>query len=282
MSHSDQVAEGGRSSGLISKPTQRAFRELSTDTTLSEIDDMWQDEGFAPGPLPEIAGQRRARFQAYLDAVDWSDDSHVLRALRVFEVVLHGRASEHYSGARSLLERDGYRLNNKGRIVAVGGAAWRSNVVANLTDPSAIHAALDRISRAGHEDPALAIGSAKELIESTAKIVLTKLGIPVNKKDGLQELIKKAQQGLRLHPDTTTPGPDGRKPIAKILGSLSGVAVGVVELRNEGYGTGHGMAKAPIGLHSRHVHLVVAAASAWCQFMLETLDDPKAPWRPTS
>jgi hypothetical protein len=42
--------------------------------------------------------------------------------------------------------------------------------------PSAIHEGFERIRRAISDDPALAIGSATELIESTAKVVLTERG----------------------------------------------------------------------------------------------------------
>ena len=241
---------------------------------------MWQDEGFVPGPLPDdVNGERRAQFQSYLDVVDWTDDSHAARALRVFETVLHGRDTAYLTGVRSMLERDGYRLEDNGRIVTTAATRWRSGSLADLADPSAIYAALDRISRAGHQDPALAIGSAKELIESTAKIVLRERGLPVNDRDDVPQLVRAAQQALRLHPNSATPGPDGSDAVKKILGGVSSIAIGVAELRNRGYGTGHGMAEAPAGLHPRHAHLAVAAASAWCQLMLDTLADPKAPWR---
>lgn len=173
VSTPDGASKAIRRPDLVSRATRRAFRELCTDTVLREIDSMWQDEGFAPGPLPDdLTGERRTQFQSYLDVVDWTDDGHVARALRVFETLLHGRDPAYLAGVRSLLQRDGYRLEDNGRIVATGNTQWRSDSLADLTDPSAIHTALDHISRAGHEDPALTIGSAKELIESTAKIVL--------------------------------------------------------------------------------------------------------------
>jgi hypothetical protein len=70
---------------LISRATRRAVREVMSGTVLREIDGMWQDEGFAPGPEPEVfvGGQRVSRFQSYMDSVDWTDSAHVARALRV-------------------------------------------------------------------------------------------------------------------------------------------------------------------------------------------------------
>jgi Abortive infection C-terminus len=264
----------------VSRATRRAFREMSTGTVVREIDGMWQDEGFAPGPVNEnLDGVRRALFQSYLDAVDWTDDAHVTRALRVFETVVRGRDVTYLGEIRALLERDGYRLEDDGRIVAVGVARWRLGALADISDPSAIYAALDRISRAGREDPALAIGSAKELIESTAKVVLRERGLPVDDRADVPQLVRDAQQALRLHPSSATPGPDGSEAVKKILGGVSSIALGVAELRNRGYGTGHGMAQTPTGLRSRHAHLAVTAATAWCQLMLDTLADLDAPWR---
>ncbi|MET8361329.1 abortive infection family protein [Micromonospora sp. NPDC005171] len=77
----------------------------------------------------------------------------------------------------------------------------------------------------------------------------------------------------------TAPGPDGSDAIKRLLGSVSGIAIGLAELRNRGYGTGHGPATAPVGLGPRHARLAVNAAFTWCQLMLDTLADPKAPWR---
>lgn len=134
--------------------------------------------------------------------------------------------------------------------------------------------------RAIIDDPALAIGSGKELVESTAKVVLIERGRPVNEKDDLPALTRAAQEALGLHPTSTTPGPDGSDgsdAVKKILGAVSTIATGLGELRNRGYGTGHGPAAARVGLRARHAHLAVNAAVTWCQLLLDTLADPDAP-----
>lgn len=148
-----------------------------------------------------------------------------------------------------------------------------------MKDASAIREQLDRVQRAIADDPALAVGSAKELIESTAKVVLTERGLPVNEKADLPELVRQAQQALGLHPSSAAPGPDGTEAVKRILGGVSTIAMGLAELRNRGYGTGHGVAGPRVGLRARHAHLAVNAAFTWCQLMLDTLADPEAPWR---
>ena len=95
----------------------------------------------------------------------------------------------------------------------------------------------------------------------------------------MRALITKAQMALSLHPSAATPGPDGSDAVKKILGGAATVALGVAELRNRGYGTGHGPAGRRTGLGIRHAHLAVNAAITWCQLVLDTLYDDRAPWR---
>ena len=98
----------------------------------------------------------------------------------------------------------------------------------------------ERINRALPDDPAQAIGSAKELVEATAKTVLAELSVPFDDMTAkLPQLIDLAQRTLRLHPAATTPGPDGSNSVKRILGGLISIAIGIGELRNERYGTGH-------------------------------------------
>ncbi|WP_280420898.1 abortive infection family protein [Nocardia carnea] len=73
-------------------------------------------------------------------------------------------------------------------------------------------------------------------------------------------------------------GRDGSATIRKVLGAALTVTSGIAELRND-YGTGHGRDTAPSGLGPRHARLAVNGARLWCQFMLDTLADPKAPWQ---
>jgi hypothetical protein len=124
-----------------------------------------------------------------------------------------------------------------------------------------------------------AIGSAKELIESTAKLVLRERTVPFSDADDLPKLVSMAQVALAVHPAGKAPGPDGSDAVKKVLGAIITVTSGVAELRNRGYGTGHGPAEARSGLSSRHARLAINAARLWCEFMLDTLADPKAPWR---
>jgi Abortive infection C-terminus/Uncharacterized protein conserved in bacteria (DUF2321) len=274
---------------LISPGTRGIFRDLMTDSTVGAISTAFTDEGFSPDEAIsyEDSSVRRRRTQEFLSVIDWSSPDETQRALAVFERLLWsfrpGRydASHRWAQLVRSLERDGYRLDNEGRISRIGPTAPRlpEESLANLTDATAIREQLDRIQRAIPDDPALAVGSAKELIESTAKVVLIERGKAVDERADIQQLIKGAQEALRLHPSSATPGPDGSEAVKRILGGVSTIALGVAELRNRGYGTGHGGVTRRVGLGWRHAHLAVNAAVTWSQLMLDTLADSEAPWR---
>ena len=103
--------------------------------------------------------------------------------------------------------------------------------------------------------------------------------IPVDDRDDLPELVRTAQIALGVHPSSISAGPDGSEGIKRILGGAVNVAGGIAELRNRGYGTGHGPGQPRVGLRARHARLAVAGARMWCEFMLDTLGDERAPWR---
>ncbi len=133
----------------MSRATRRAFRELVTGTVLREIDDMWQDEGFGPAEASEAtSGERQCLYQGYLDAVDWTDPSQVARAVRVFEQTAKGLERQYRQAAYDLIERDGFKVTEAGRIVGAATVVLREGALANLSDPGAIREHLGRISRA--------------------------------------------------------------------------------------------------------------------------------------
>lgn len=232
---------------------------------------------------PPVAGWLELLLAAsYLDAIDWTDAATVRRALGVLEWLLrlHERATgpdydHERQHLRDGLRRDGFLIDADGVISSDNlGTSLREESLANLADASAIRQSLIRIGREVETDPHGAIGAAKDLIESTAKVVLHERGLPVDDRDDVPALVKKAAKSLEL-----APGPEAGDAVRRILGGLTSVAIGTAELRNRGFGRGHGQRTAPTGLHPRHARLAVGAATVWCQLLLDTLDDPAAPWR---
>lgn len=266
---------------LVTLGTRNRFRELMTNSTHRAITTAFQNEGFAPDPecTWDDGSVRRTLTEQYLSAVDWTDVGHVDRGLRVFEELLESFDDEFRWPLRKALRRDGYELAADGGISRTAAAPLVLSSMSELRDPAAIIDNLERIQRAADTDPAQVIGSAKELIESTAKIVLAQLGLPVDEADDVPALVAQAQQALQLHPSSGAPGPDGSAAVKKVLGAVATVTTGVAELRNRGFGTGHGAGGQRRGLHPRHARLAVNAARTWCELILDTLADTNAPWR---
>jgi hypothetical protein len=83
-------------------------------------------------------------------------------------------------------------------------------------------------------DPALAIGSAKEFVESIAKGILREQNIPITGNETITALVQMARKELSL---TISPGVDDI--LKRTLSGLSNITQGLAELRGK-LGTGHG------------------------------------------
>ena len=117
--------------------------------------------------------------------------------------------------------------------------------------------------------PHIAIGTAKELIETCCKKILVERDISYDKSWDLIQLVKHTNKELKLSPDDISDEKKASKTIKTILGSLTTVVHGICELRNE-YGSGHGKDVMFRGLNPRHAKLAVGAASTLAIFLLET------------
>ncbi|MFN9619745.1 MAG: abortive infection family protein [Synechococcaceae cyanobacterium] len=118
-------------------------------------------------------------------------------------------------------------------------------------------------------DPSLAIGTAKELIETCCKTILAERGQEISGTPDIPTLTKATFKQLNLVPEGIPNSARGAEVIKRILSNLSTAGHGLAELRGL-YGTGHGQHAATSGLTSRHAKLAVSAASTLAIFHFET------------
>lgn len=278
----------GNGRELIRRRTRHAFRDLATDIYVKALAEYWHDERFTAveNPATQETSVRRRRFDEFADHVDWSDAGQVDRVLRVFEHMLRFYHREPnfddkvFDDVRERLAEDGLRLDERYKVQWARPRGLETSLN-NLAEASGIRAELDRVRKALPDDPGGAIGAAKQLIEATAKVVLTERNEPFDEHSDVPELVKRSQRCLKLHPSSVAAGGsavDGADALKKILGGVSAIALGIAEFRNK-HGSGHGQVRTPAGLGIRHAHLAVNAAITWCQLLLDTLSDPTAPWR---
>ncbi|AZC91345.1 hypothetical protein C4K29_5066 [Pseudomonas chlororaphis subsp. piscium] len=148
-------------------------------------------------------------------------------------------------------------------------AVLRAKTVAEALNAGWMAKEIERLENSIDRDPALAIGTAKELIETCCKSILTKRAIPFTKSDDLGDLTKKVAKELQLVPEGITDATKGAENIRLILRNLTQLTNNLAQLRGL-YGTGHGRDGQHRGLQPRHARLAVASAVAFIDFVSET------------
>lgn len=123
-------------------------------------------------------------------------------------------------------------------------------------------------------DPTLAIGTAKELIETCCKTILAERGKTLLGTPDIPTLTKETLKELKLVPEDIPSAARGADIIKLILRNLSTIGHSLAELRGL-YGTGHGQHGATIGLTPRHAKLAVGAAATLSIFLFETHEQTK-------
>ncbi|TWB05548.1 abortive infection Abi-like protein [Gluconacetobacter diazotrophicus] len=115
-----------------------------------------------------------------------------------------------------------------------GGYIEEAARIADEMSSSHVRRQVDRMKNSVAADPALAIGSAKEFLESIAKGILRDQGITLTGTEPMPTLIKLARDQLNL---SITKDTD--LSLKKVLSGLSTITQGLAELRGK-LGTGHG------------------------------------------
>jgi hypothetical protein len=181
----------------------------------------------------------------------------------------------------SFLKNDGFELVEKtrisgkpvyvGRYVGMAGAPDLSTVreLFSGVDATYVSQQITRMEAAVVSDPDLAIGTAKELVETCCKTVLHERAVKIPKNADLPQLVKLTAKELQLTPADIPDQAKASDTIKRLLSNLATITQGVAELRNQ-YGTGHGKHSKSRGLTSRHAKLAVGAASTLAVFLLET------------
>lgn len=145
----------------------------------------------------------------------------------------------------------------------------RARTVADALDAGWMQKEIARLENAVERDPALAIGTAKEIIETCCKSILTKQGVRISRSDDLPKLTKALAKELKLVPEGISDEAKGATTIRLILQNLSALTQYLAELRGL-YGSGHGRDGKHQGLEPRHARLAVGASVAFIDFVTET------------
>lgn len=209
--------------------------------------------------------------------------------LRFLAETVHPVVRPDSAAAEVLVERynqflraDGFELHITGEISGhhVYGARsilLEAPAVRRIPDSLRVDAAyisqqITRMESAVNTDADLAIGTAKELVESVCKTILEARGVPVGAREDLPRLVKTAARELGLMPESIEDGAKAATTIRRLLSNLATISDGLAQLRNT-YGTGHGRRASSKGLQPRHARLAAGAASTLATFLWETHEE---------
>lgn len=265
---------------LISKGIRNAFREVFSDYyKLRTIDLAFDNYDFEADfdHDPDVPGQRRTRVEQYYASIDFTSKTDITRLLRVYSDVLNELSYDNDQEKADkekllkMLKQDGYEFIDERLVFTrMSPALAEITQVVRSLDLRETERLADRLMRATKAgDPALTVGTAKDLVESVCKTILEDAGI-THTNMHLPKLVRKAADVLSLLPGNIPDQAKGKDTIRRVLSSLAQIVDGISELRNL-YGTGHGRhGRISRGVTTRHARLVVGAASAVAIFLLET------------
>lgn len=140
---------------------------------------------------------------------------------------------------------------------------------AQALDANHLAEQIRRLEASVESDPSLAIGTAKELIETCCKTILAERGVIISSSADVPTLTKATLKELDLVPEGIHESARGADVIKRLLSNLGTIGNGLAELRGL-YGTGHGKLGNASGLGARHAKLAVGAASTLAMFLFET------------
>lgn len=245
----------------------------------------WMEIGLLTDTLDYIKGHPRL-----LRSLSWGDDDYLSCVIDTIPVLLGRPTKSAYpvSGSRRL---DPARLPNLAIVEDylnlpvwlqdhepnLYGALYGGEDGAVLDELQAAavelgiqdvdeHAA--RIRRGLRDDPAQAIGSSKELLETVFKAILDLHGNGPETKQDIPQLLHAASRKLGFHPGGHRDNAPGAEQRRRLFGALTSIVSTTAELRNSGFGTGHGGTQRP-QLDIATARLVVSAAVAVATFYLE-------------
>jgi hypothetical protein len=232
-------------------------------------DGKWRELGYLTDTIERISGHPRLLRSLY-----WGDEDYEGNVLAVLPWIVGEdpdklKVVEEFVGLEEWLKENDatlhaelYETGDMVSLEEVEQAAKHLDIVEFNK-----HAA--RIRRGIRDDPEQAIGSAKELLETTLKSVLGIEG--EHATDDISTLLKRAQKVLELDPKAIADEAPGKETIKRVLSSLGQIVAGVAEVRNL-YGTGHGRHRSR-ALDVAHARLVVNAAITIATFLLEVAND---------
>lgn len=241
------------SAGYVSNFNNRTFRDFLIDAVKIDIDD---------AKYTLFGTSKANKFRSF-----WQIEADYLVGESIKELLKYTEENKLNVSNRSLIEECNVIADRllAGKTVNLNGL----KETAIVFDSKHLTEQIKRMEQSIEEDPSLAIGTAKELIETCCKTILAERGKPISGTPDIPTLTKQALKELKLVPDGIHESVRGFDIIRRLLQNLGTIGNGLAELRGL-YGTGHGQHVETKRLSARHAKLAVGAASTLATFLFDT------------
>ena len=179
------------------------------------------------------------------------------------------------------LKNDGYEIIQvkeisgkpvfEGRLKTIGSSHQVENKteIKKYLNTEYVNKKIDLMHEYILKDTELAIGTAKEFIETVCKSILKKHNKTIDKNWNLGQLIKNTYNILDFKSQEANNPEKAENCIIQVLKGTTTMINGITELRNA-YGTGHGKEADFITLESKYARLIVGMVSELVIFFLAT------------
>lgn len=245
------------SSGYVAGHSDRSFRDLFIDVAGIDIhSEKYEERGTSK------ANKLRCFWELGPDPI----------VGRILQELISEYSENSESGVSQLVDECQAIAN---RLVAGGQNLGSLTDYASRFDAKYLQQQIRRMEDAVDSDPDLAIGTAKELIETCCKTILEERDASLAGKPSMPELTKATFSQLKLTREDIPVAAKGSDVIKRILSNLGSISNEINTLRNL-YGTGHGKTVRASGLSPRHARLAVGASAALVQFLFESHTEQKA------
>lgn len=170
-------------------------------------------------------------------------------------------AGRKVNSLRGAIDHAGWRLSEDGRLEHFG------DIDLDTGGREALFEQLERLKK-NLDDPAAALGTAKDLLESICKFVLQENGRLPDYDMNYPAYFSQATELLKIGPKYVDANGEGGKQLREIYQSTHRIAVQLNELRNL-QGTGHGRVL-PTGVSPESARFVVRTATHIAELLLST------------
>lgn len=182
-----------------------------------------------------------------------SDETSIEQLLRIYNTKLNEVDIE-MAKVDEQCGKPIYSHIDKSSVKATLGA--KKLHIKKYLDTAYVNGKIDLMNSAVNNSTDLAIGTAKDLLETACKSILKQKGIIYERSWDLNRLVRETTNQLDFKPNLADDPAAAERSIEKILRGLVNTLHGVAELRNA-YGTGHGKHADFIGLEPMYARLVV-------------------------